>query len=103
MDERKEYTKTIDFNGTVLTKIVVSQHYKEKHSDITDELILSMLELKVNGTPVDAEDEANEDGFQYFKIEQLEFQNLYYRLILVTCETEDYLGVVNAFRVEKKK
>ncbi len=103
MYDRKEYPNKIEFNGSVLTKVVIDQHYKEKHGDINDELILGMLELLVDAGQFDPEDEADECGFQYFKIEPLEFQGRYYRLILVTCKSEDYLGVVNAFRVEKKK
>ena len=103
MEEHKAYPRTIEFNGTVLTSIVISQHYKAKHADVTDELILGILELLVHGRQFDPEDAADEDGFQYFKIEPLEFQDRPYRLILVTCSTEDYLGVVNAFRVERKK
>ncbi len=102
MNEFNEYAQTIEFNDFVLTKIVISQHYKEKHSDITDELILSMLEL-ISGATVDPEDEADEEGFQYFKIDPLEFLDHHYRLILLTSQTDDFLGVVNAFRVEKKK
>ena len=82
---------------------MIDQHYKEKHGDITDRLILDMLGLKVDGTPVDPDGEADADGFQYFKIERLEFQDRHYRLILVTHEAEDFLGVVNVFHVEKKK
>ncbi len=103
MDERKEYAKSIEFNGSVLTKVVIDQHYKEKHGDINDELILGILELVVDGGQFDPEDEADEGGFLYFKIEPLEFQGRHYRMILVICSGEDYLGVVNAFRVEKKK
>ena len=103
MDERNENAKIIEFNGTVVSRVVIDQHYKENHDDISDELILDMLEFKVNGVPVDPDSETDEDGFRYFKIEQLEFQDRYYRMILLTCKNEDFLGVVNAFRVEKKK
>jgi len=103
VEDRKPYAQSIEFNGIVFSSIVIDQHYKEKHPDISDELILGMLELEIYGRKFDPEDDADVDGFQYFVIDPVEFQGNPYRLILTTCSTEDYLGVVNAFRVEKKK
>ncbi len=40
--------------------------------------------------------------FNYFKIDPLELSGRLYRLILTTNIAVDYLGVINAFRVEKK-
>ncbi len=103
MSKRNEYRCAILFNGARLNRIIIDQHYKEKHNEITDELILNILLQKVNDISVRTENNSDETGFQYFKVRALEFQNRYYRLILVTSKTEDYLGVVNAFRVEKRK
>lgn len=103
MKERITYPKTIKFNDRLFTEIVIDQHYRNNHPDISDELILSILEKVVSGKTVDPEDEASERGFQYFKIQRLEFEDRWYRLILLTCEGESFLGVVNAFRVEKRK
>lgn len=103
MEERKSYTLSVEFNGAVFIGVEIGQHYKEKHPDISDELILAILEQVVDGKKVDPEGDVDEDGFQYFKIEQLEFEGRWYRMILLTCQGENYLGVVNAFRVEKKK
>ena len=103
MEERKTYPQTIEFNETLYTCIVIDQHYKEKHPDISDELILGMLELVIHESKHDPESDADENGFQYFRIEPVEFQGKPYRLILMTCKGEDFLGVVNAFRVESKK
>lgn len=104
MEERKVYTSTFtEFNGRAHFSVVIDQHYKEKHPEISDALILEMLSFEISGKQFDPEDEADDDGFQYFKIEPVIYQEQPYRLILVTHSTESYLGVVNAFRVEKKK
>jgi len=103
VEERKTYPQSIEFNETLYTSILIDQHYKEKHPDISDELILAMLNLVIHKSKHDPESEADHSGFQYFRIEPIEFQDNPYRLILVTCRGENFLGVVNAFRVEKKK
>ena len=102
MSGHKEYVRVIDFNGSTFLRVVISQHYRKKHPEMSDELILRLVEL-VDGKHHDPVDEADDDGFQYFKIEPLVLEEKPYRLVLVTCATEDYLGVVNAFRVEIKK
>ena len=38
----------IEVNGYSFQKVEISQHYQEKHSDITDELILELLKLFVD-------------------------------------------------------
>lgn len=58
-------------------------HYEKKHPDMTDELILELI--------------SQLDGTQYFALTTI-WQDKDYRIVLNYCE-EDFLGVVNAFRV----
>ena len=102
MSIHKTYLTTIQFNGRAFSSVVISQHYKKGHPEMNDEMILALVQL-VAGKQHDPEDTADENGFQYIRIEPLELKDKPYRLVLTTCETEDFWGVINAFRVEKKK
>jgi hypothetical protein len=46
--ERKIYSLSLKTNGYLFQQVEISQHYQEKHSDITDELILELLKLFVD-------------------------------------------------------
>ena len=71
-----------------------------KHKNVSDELILELLktidgqQFKIDYT----------DGvFEYFVAEPVIYQEKPYRLVLLLCIVDDFLGVVNAFRVRRKK
>jgi len=79
---------------------VIDQHYKEKHSEsITDAIILELVkELDGEIFPIEIE----RADFQYFTAEPVFRNEAPYRLILVLYVYDDYLGVVNAFRVDRR-
>jgi hypothetical protein len=78
--------------------VISHPHYEEKHLDINDSLILELVKL-LDGTEAEPEDETN--GFKYFAREMV-WQSKSYRVVLTYCE-EDFLGVINVFRVKEKK
>lgn len=97
---RPEYSLKIDINGRELTRVIIDQHYKEKHAEsITDELILDLIPT-LNGKTFPIEEVHGE--FQYFTVEPILKDNSPYRLVLLICITDDYLGVINAFRVDRR-
>ncbi len=100
MDARNSYNLTLSINGRVLRRIIIDQHYALKHKDINDALILQLLRT-LNHETFNIDIKKGE--FEYFAIEPVTFENKHFRLILVISEHEDYLGVVNAFRVKRKK
>ena len=51
-EERKAYYLNILFNKKIIQQVTITDHYKEKHPDITDELIIQLLERKLNGKRV---------------------------------------------------
>jgi hypothetical protein len=57
---RNEYQKLLIFANRMINTIIIDQHYKISHPEITDELILSLIDVI----------------------------------------SDDYLGVINAFRVK---
>ena len=95
-DERREYPLQITFNKRRFTRVVIDPHYKGKHPDMTDQLILQLVKA-LDGKEQEAS--SSSGGFHYFKIVD-RWQGKFYRLILTYCE-EDFLGVINAFRAKE--
>ena len=42
-EEKKTYALSLQVNGYSFQKVEISWHYQKKHADITDELILELL------------------------------------------------------------
>jgi hypothetical protein len=47
--------------------------------------------------------EKEKEEFQYFSYEPVFYQERPYRLVMVTSKKDDFLGVVNAFRIRRIK
>lgn len=101
MDARNEYQLKITINGRKLNRVIIDQHYQTKHSaTVDDRKILELVKtLNEEILPVDRE----EDGYQYFRVEPVIHNKSPYRLVLVIYIHDDFLGVINAFRVKRRK
>jgi hypothetical protein len=97
--DRPEYRLKLTINGRRLNRVIIDQHYRLKHPEMTDELILELV-TGLNGEEFPIE--RSQGDFEYFRAEPVFHQEKPYRLILVLCLSDDFLGVVNAFRVERK-
>jgi hypothetical protein len=97
MSERLEYQLQLTVNKQTVYRVIIDQHYKAKHPEVTDEIILELVkELDDGNFPVE-----DIDGeFTYFRVEPVYYDSKPYRLVLLLCMTDDYLGVINAFRVK---
>lgn len=100
MSQRNEYSINLIINGLFLTRVVVDQHYQINHPDMNDKLILNLVKELDNGNFAIREQKGN---FQYFTVEPIELDNKPYRLVLLLCIHDDFLGVINAFRVKRRK
>ncbi len=98
MPLRPEYPLKITINGRMVNRVVIDQHYRENHAEsVTDELILELVkELDGGIFPI----EKIVDEFEYFAVEPVVYEDRPYRIILVLCISDDYLGVINAFRID---
>lgn len=94
---KKTYPLKLKVNGYQFSKIAVSHHYQEKHADITDELILELLELFVDKKTFQS-DKLTTD---YFVLEKILHQGKKYKLIW-QIENENSFIVVNCYRIRKK-
>jgi hypothetical protein len=100
MIARNEYPFLIEINGRTLNRVVISQHYLEGHAEsITDKLILELIK-SIDGEFFNVDSVRGD--FQYFVAEPVFNQERPYRLVMLMCICGDYLGVINAFRVNRK-
>lgn len=94
---KETYPLKLEVNGYKFSEVVISHHYQEKHSDITDELILEFLKLFVDKKTFQP-DKLTTD---YFVLEKLLHQGKKYKLIW-QIENKNSFIVVNCYRIKKK-
>ena len=91
------YFLNIEVNGYSFSKVDIDQHYQEKHSDITDQLILELLKLFVDKRTFQP-DKLTTD---YFVLEKIFHHGKKYKLIW-QINNQTSLLVVNCYRIRKK-
>ena len=96
-EEKKTYSLSLETNGCSFRQVEISQHYKEKHSDITDELILELLKLFVDKKDFQP-DKLTTD---YFVLEKILHLGKKYKLVW-QIENQKIFIVVNCYRIRKK-
>jgi hypothetical protein len=97
--QRPQYPLKITINGRNLNRVVIDQHYRLKHGQsMNDEIILDLVKT-MDGKKFPPEKIQGEN--EYFTVEPVYRLEKPYRVVLVLCLTDDYLGVVNAFRVNE--
>lgn len=99
----KQHSYTIEpitVNGIKISRVIIDDHYKEKHSDhMTDDLILDLVKQ------LDGRKEVPDDvvgKFSYFAT-LVELDEKQYRLIWLLEKDAIYIGVVNAYRDKRRK
>jgi hypothetical protein len=96
-EEKKTYSLSLEVNGYSFKKVDISQHYKEKHSDINDELILELLKLFVDKKDFQP-DKLTTD---YFVLEKILYQDKKYKLVWQIENGKTFI-IVNCYRIRKK-
>lgn len=94
---RRIYDVQLRINSRLFFQVVIDPHYEEKHADsVNDEIILGLVAQLDSLTfkPL----ETDEEGYNYFVNDRLEYQGKHYKLIWLTHDDCVYVGVVNAYR-----
>ena len=99
MGERPEYQLKLTLNDRKISRVIIDQHYRLSHAEsINDDIILDLIRT-LDGKKIPPEKVKGK--FEYFTVEPAYRLAMPYRLVLVLCLTDTYLGVVNAFRVNE--
>jgi len=93
--QRKSYTLMIQMNGRRINEIIIDPHYKEKHSDISDELILELVK-GMDGKYFEAE--GRNGPWEFFSWDRIEYVGKLYRLVWCLKDDTLFIGVINCFR-----
>jgi len=95
-EKRRKYTleQNIKVNEVVITEVIIDPHV-DKHSDhITDELILSLIELLDGKSFIPT---TEKDGFNYF-LSRILYNEKVYRLVWLLENNQFYVGVITSFK-----
>lgn len=76
-EEKETYPLNFEVNGYYFSQVDISQHYKEKHPDITDKLILELLKLFVDKRTFQPDKQTTD----YFVLEKILHHGKKYKLI----------------------
>ena len=74
---RSEHKRVIHFNGKLFKQVLIDPHYREKHGELNEELILELVSL-LNGQDVEANTVTG--VFSYFVFEPLHYHLKPYQL-----------------------
>lgn len=97
--ERPEYFVEITINGRKLKRVIIDQHYRIAHSEsVNDEIILELVRT-LSG--INIAQDTTHGNFEYFTQEPVYRLKKPYRLIFFISKVDDFLGVVNAFRINE--
>ena len=99
MTIRNEYPLQLTINRKHLSRVIIDQHYREKHPNMNDKLIIELVKTLDDG---EFDIQMQKNHYEYFAVEPVYLDEKAYRLVLLLCIGEDFLGVINAFRRKKK-
>jgi hypothetical protein len=78
MEQRRRYSVRLVVNDRQISEVIIDSHYERKHREsVNDEIILELVR-KLDGRMFDPDDE--DDEYQYFKTEPIEYSGKNYRL-----------------------
>lgn len=96
-------SQSLTINGYEFNEVIISSHYEENHSYLTDKDILEIAQQLNNGTfkPPRYEGIKNEYKWQSFFHEPFLYQNKAYRLVWSWEVGKPQLWILNCFRRKK--
>lgn len=97
---RVEYDLSLRFVDIEIKKVIIDQYYSYKHFEMNDWIILELIKT-LNFRKYLAESEVG--NYRYFSIEPVFHNSKPYRIVFLLEKECNYVGVINAFRVQEKK
>lgn len=89
---------TFIFNKKLITQITITDHYQKEHPEITNELILKILEQRFNGKQSEP---TNYPGLRkVFKRETTHHQQSYRLVFWFKDGTDDHLWIRNCYPID---
>jgi len=85
---------------TAYIRAPTNSRKRQKHAESIDDQLILTLVKELDGRTFPIEEVHGE--FQYFTVQRVVSADKPYRMVLLICMTDDYLGVINAFRVERR-
>lgn len=99
--KQQEYTiEPIMVNGKKVSRVIIDDHYKEKHLDYMDDSLILKLVMELDGRK--ELPDAIVVKFSYFAT-LVELGDKQYRLVWLLEEDAIYIGVVNAYRDKRRR
>jgi hypothetical protein len=95
ISERTRYPLNLAVNGRQIDEVVIDPHYKDKHPDISDALILDLVK-GLDGKEFQVQERDGE--WEFFMLDRIEYEGKLYRLVWCLRDSCFFLGVVNCFR-----
>ena len=98
-EQRWEYTIKITFKKHRITELTITDHYQEKHSEITNELILNIIVNLLDGVKLEPRKKyGNRDIYVW---DRIVYQGKKYRLIFwFKDKTSNHLWIRNCHPVD---
>ena len=100
MSRREIIITPILVNRITVSKVVIDSHYEEKHSDYMDDGLIVDLVKKLDGR-IETPQEVDEE-YSYFAT-LVNYEQKQYRLIWLLEDGAIYIGVLNAYRDDRKE
>jgi hypothetical protein len=95
MSKRRSYEIDIVVNGRKVREVVIDSHYEEKHPDVSDALILEIVNT-LNGREFQSEDRDGE--WEFYMLDRIPHKRKLYRLVWCMKDHCLFIGVINCFR-----
>jgi len=92
---RRSYRIRVPINGRRIRQVLIDPHYEEKHPDISDELILKLVD-RLDGGEFQASDRKKD--WEFYILDRMPYEGKLYRLVWCTQEEAIFIGVINCFR-----
>ena len=96
-EKRWEYKLNLTFNGQKIIKLTITDHYQEKHPDIANELIISLIKM-LDGIRLNESDyQGDRKAFRW----GIKFEGKNYRLIFwYDDNSTNHLWIRNCYRID---